>query len=50
MTTEKRETTEDFIYATEEFRDTIATVTKEGKRIWIYPKNRPVIFLITGNL
>ncbi|MFN8317840.1 MAG: cytochrome c oxidase accessory protein CcoG [Saprospiraceae bacterium] len=38
MTTEKRETTEDFIYATEEFRDTIATVTKEGKRIWIYPK------------
>lgn len=38
MTTERKETTEDFIYATEEFRDTIATVSKEGKRIWLYPK------------
>lgn len=38
MTTEKRETAEDFIYATEEFRDSIATVSREGKRIWIYPK------------
>ena len=25
-------------------------VTKEGKRIWIYPKNRPVIFFDYGNL
>ena len=49
MTTEK-ETTEDFIYATEEFRDTIATVTKEGKRIWIYPQKPSGNFLITGNL
>lgn len=26
------------IYASEEFRDSIATVDKSGKRIWIYPK------------
>jgi len=23
---------------TEKFRDELATVTKEGKRVWIYPK------------
>lgn len=30
--------TEDLYQFDEEFRDTIATVDKEGKRIWIYPK------------
>jgi len=30
---------EDFIYQdSEEFRDSIATVDKQGKRIWVYPK------------
>ena len=28
------------IYDTEEFRDSIATVDSEGKRIWIYPKKQ----------
>ena len=30
---------EDFIYRdSEEFRDSIATVDKQGKRVWVYPK------------
>lgn len=33
--------TEDFIFNSEEFRDSIATVSKEGKRVWLYPK-KPV--------
>lgn len=28
----------DFDFYNEEFRDSIATVDKEGKRVWIYPK------------
>jgi cytochrome c oxidase accessory protein FixG len=29
---------EDFIFQSEEFRDSIATVSKEGKRVWLFPK------------
>jgi cytochrome c oxidase accessory protein FixG len=29
---------EEFIYDEEEYRDSIATVDKHGKRVWIYPK------------
>ena len=29
---------EDFYQFDEEFRDSISTVDKEGKRIWVYPK------------
>jgi cytochrome c oxidase accessory protein FixG len=34
----KEQTTENLYQFDDEFRDTIATVDKEGKRIWIYPK------------
>ncbi|MDH4093070.1 MAG: hypothetical protein OEV24_21605, partial [Cyclobacteriaceae bacterium] len=34
----KGESHEDLYATDEEFRDSIATVDEEGKRIWIYPK------------
>lgn len=37
----------EFDFYNEEFRDSIATVDKEGKRIWIYPKSQKVNFTIT---
>ena len=38
MTSKDNNNNDQFIEDTEAFRDQIATVDQEGKRIWIYPK------------
>ena len=42
--TEKNPGFYESIYDTEEYRDSIATVDSEGKRIWIYPKKQDGYF------
>ncbi|WP_317129000.1 hypothetical protein [Mangrovivirga cuniculi] len=38
MSENKNSVQEDLYSYDEEFRDTIATVDSEGKRVWVYPK------------